>query len=171
MTRLYNLVWTYPLPPEPRELAVACFVTNTVVVHRTTEAVIVYPCLMTPCVYRKSADDPWLELLVASKDVLTPTAVNLQLKVSTSLAAEKRYHREALFASPYGTIEVEEAKPDGDGLVRTHAKFAGVLHELVRQRLDSAGLKKLYRVHVHYDALINAEDAKTKLRPEGLSKA
>jgi Calcineurin-like phosphoesterase len=170
MSQVYNWLWLHPVPAEPRTLAAAREVKNTVVVWRPVPAVILYPCLMTPCVYREDAEDPWIELLIASKGALKAEHVNLQLKISASLAAEKTYHREALFAGTFGNIEVEEAKPDGEGVVRTHEKFSGALHELFRKRLDKAGFKQLFRVRVHYQALVNAKNATQRLRPQGQTR-
>jgi hypothetical protein len=170
MSQVYSWVWLHPLPPEPRTLAAAREVSNTIVVWKPVPAVIVYPCLMTPCVYHEDADDPWLELLIVSKDALKAEHINLQLKITPSLKAEKSYHAKALFAGTSGNIELEEAKPDDQGVVRTHRKFSGALHELFRERLDKAGFKKLYRVRVHHQARQNARDATLKLRPHGQTR-
>lgn len=63
-----------------------------------------------------------------------------------------------------GKIEVAATTPDGQGILRTHKRFAGVVHRLVRERLDREGLAHFYKVRIHRDALESAAAATAQLQ-------
>lgn len=156
MSSVYNLVWLNPVPAQARNVAVALNNANSVVVAKDVEAVILFPSLMMPCVHHAKSEEPYLELLIVSNATVTADHVNRQLKVNAGLAAEKHFHVDALFAGIGDNIRIEAATKDGDGILRTHKKFEGVLHAMFEKRLSDAGFTKFFRVRLHAKALEGA---------------
>lgn len=156
MSSVFNLVWVNPMPAKARNVAVALNTANSVVVPKDVEAVILFPSLMTPCMHHAKSEEPYLELLLVSNATVTAAHVNRQLKVNAGLEAEKRCHGDALFGGIGNNILVEGATKDGDGILRTHKKFEGVLHEQFEKRLSDTGFSKFFRVRLHVQALQSA---------------
>lgn len=153
---LYNLIW---IGPEEAEGSMVGALWTELTVERrerTTRGVILFPALMTPLVHVMEKDEPWLEVLIATEQVLTPDMVNRQLKISRGLRPTKPFNREPLFGGAGDRILVERARYTVDSrgaVLATHHRFAGILHPTVLQMLEDARLEAIYRVRVHKDAL------------------
>lgn len=155
---IYNLIWIVPPPPGPTIGPVPQRSTTTVAArHANTRGVLLFPAFMTPLIYVEGREaEPWLELLVATELVLTREMVNDQLKISAGLRSEKPVDVAPLFAGAAGNIVVEsagEVDDDGEDIISTHSKFAGILHSSYGEALRAKNIKKVFRVKIRATAL------------------
>ncbi len=150
--KLHNFIWV-ALEEKEQSFVGALQIGFTITtLKKTTPGVILYPALMTPLVHH-SKQDTWLELLIATKNTLTPDMVNRQLKISPELRATKHFDPAPLFAGAGDNIIVEEVDADLDQLLESHSKFAGILHSTVVTALERYGITKVWKVKVHANAL------------------
>ncbi len=160
---LYNFIWVVPPPPGPTIGPVPLQTTTTVArAALTTRGVIVFPAFMTPLVYVDGKDPAWLELLIASELVLTADMVNRQLKISAGLRGNKPYSPAPLFAGAGGNIEVVSVgnvSDDGETILETHSKFAGILHPSFATALTNKRVSKLYKVRIKPSAIPTSSPA------------
>ncbi|PRQ02280.1 3',5'-cyclic adenosine monophosphate phosphodiesterase CpdA [Enhygromyxa salina] len=155
---IYNFIWTLPPPPGPTIGPVPQRSMATVAArHASTRGVILYPAFMTPLVYIEGQEaEPWLELLIATEHPLTRAMVNAQLKISAGLRSEKPVSTAPLFTSATGNIIVEsagEVSDDGETIIETHSKFAGILHPSFGEALRDKRVRRVYRVKIQATAI------------------
>lgn len=155
---IFNLIWIVP-PPPPPTIGPAGQRSPTTVASATavTRGVILFPSFMTPLIYVDGhEEEPWLELLIATERELTRDMVNRQLKISAALRAEKPVSASPLFSGAAGNIIVEsagEVDDDGDTILSTHSKFAGILHPSYGEALSDKNVERVYRVKIKATAL------------------
>lgn len=157
---IYNFIWIVP-PPPPPTIGPAGQRTPTTVASATavTKGVILFPAFMTPLVYVEGHEaEPWLELLIATERELTKDMVNRQLKISAGLRADKPVSASPLFPGAAGNIIVDsagEVDDDGETILSTHSKFAGILHPSYGDALSDKNVERVYRVKIKATALPN----------------
>lgn len=155
---LYNFIWIMP-PPPPPTIGPAGQRSPTTVATATavTRGVILFPALMTPLVYIDGhEDEPWLELLIATERDLTRDMVNRQLKISAALRAEKPVSASPLFSGAAGNIIVASmgrVDDDGETIIATHSKFAGILHPSYGEALLDKNIDRVWQVKIRASAL------------------
>lgn len=161
---IYNFIWIVP-PPPPPTIGPAGQRSPTTVASATavTRGVILFPALMTPLVYVDGhEEEPWLELLIATERELTPGMVNRQLKISAGLRAEKPVSASPLFPGATGNIEVGRmgrVDDDGELIIATHSKFAGILHPSYGKALNDKNIKRVWKVRIRASALPDSSPA------------
>jgi hypothetical protein len=134
-------------------------------------AVILFPALLTPLVHVESDAEQWFELLIATDhddESALPAIVNRQLKVSAELDPTKAYDDVPLFggvcSAQISVIEVGQTKNAGKEILKTRAKFEGILHPAVGDVLSAKGLAHVYAVRVHKSCLRAKPNAPRLLR-------
>lgn len=149
--KLFNLVWVTLRETEEKFVGALQIGFTITSVKETTRGVILYPALMTPLVHHASKD-PWIELLIATEDDLTPDMVNRQLRVSPGLDPTKSFDPAPLFGGAGDKIVVEAAASLKSQL-ETHTNFVGILHKKFVDALEDEGLTKVWKVKVHASCL------------------
>ncbi|MCB9718568.1 MAG: metallophosphoesterase [Myxococcales bacterium] len=159
-SEVFNFLWVRPSSTIRYDNVAAQQDTGQVRHQRPgVNAIILYPSLMTPLVFVPAHDGQWLELLLATDGPLTPDQVNAQLKISRGLDASKAYAVGNLFGGHHSqVIQVEPVSADGNGILRTHERFEGRLHQKAKDLLQQMSLTSGYRVRISASCLERAVD-------------
>jgi hypothetical protein len=150
MPQLYNFFWVNPARRAARA-PVALRRRATLDTPPDIEAIIMYPALMTPGVHvAVDPDTNFLEFILLGRSdqpPITASVVNQRLKYTTGLDPQKHYDDVPLTGDVAHDIVVATVTPDGNGILRSHTKFKGIMHPSFRQHLPAA-FDTYYKVQV-----------------------